>query len=508
MYVDGEKVDVSGIGTIGDVGSIDSIEPLLIGKNRRLNMKFNGTIDDVRIYDRALNQEEIQFIFNQTYRTYGYLDDDLEFSNTTTTNNTILSFSLPLTESKTYNFTVVGNSGNLTSKTVFFTMDLGVIITDVYDELTGDSICYDVVAVNSSFTYNASDVCGYNFINYNDLPHGTNVKFTFLNDSYIQRDYYVTLNPTGDLGVISLTPYLLAETTGSYITVFVYSGDEPSGSTNALVSARRFLNSSWRTIDQKLTDTQGKAYFYLYPWTTYQVLASKGIYSALVESYYPNPSYILYIKLNGSTTSTNITWVFDTVSIRFTPTSRYISGITTFDYFITASENDLEYYFMNITAIDGNTSRYLYYNSVDDSPNGGEFEVAVNVTNQTELGLDRLEVEIGFKRSGYDEWNTTRYYLPSDWPDSNLTDKNIPYFMDKFKDGSLGITSEFGKYFIALVVSLGAGIGVGRYTTIGGAFVFIGVLSFFALFGFFSWFYIVFLFLIAIGFYLWRRNSL
>jgi len=50
-------------------GDIDSIgTPVLVGKSGYEGGIFNGIIDEVRIYNRALSDEEIKILYNLTYR--------------------------------------------------------------------------------------------------------------------------------------------------------------------------------------------------------------------------------------------------------------------------------------------------------------------------------------------------------------------------------------------------------------------------------------------------------
>jgi len=61
LFVDGVS---QGILQISDtVGSIDNTNPLLIGSNDINSEFFNGSIDDIRIYNRALSSEEVRSLY-------------------------------------------------------------------------------------------------------------------------------------------------------------------------------------------------------------------------------------------------------------------------------------------------------------------------------------------------------------------------------------------------------------------------------------------------------------
>jgi hypothetical protein len=60
MYINGVQ-----IGSLNATGNIvSSTAPLTIGGNRVWGEFFNGAIDDVRIYNRALSASEIQSLMN------------------------------------------------------------------------------------------------------------------------------------------------------------------------------------------------------------------------------------------------------------------------------------------------------------------------------------------------------------------------------------------------------------------------------------------------------------
>ena len=413
----------------------------------------------------------------------------------------------------TTNFTVANYSSMTQLNTTFTVNRSGLLVQNVFDEQSLSALTYNISIFNSTYTNYSFGLSGSDkFFDYTTLPNGTNVQVLVQNQSggYVDRSYFVSLNPNIFL---TIRPYLLTNSAGNYITVFVYSDSEPAGSADALISARRYLSSSWVTVDQKLTDFQGKAYLFLYPFTTYQILASKGSESAFIPSYFPNPSINLNIKMNGTTEGVNVTIPCSSgISNLLLPIDRYINGTTTFDWFLYDANNDLEYYYIFINKIYNVSTINLFNNTITTQPNGGEILVNVNTTQACLSGCEYFEVLVGFKRGTYDECNVSRIYLPANFgPNSFNINYSITTALNDLKVGNFGITSDFFKSIIAVLISLGAGAMVGRYyNSFGGALVFITVMSLFAFVGFFGddsltrWGFISGLALIGVGFYAWR----
>ena len=69
LYVDGISVASSSIATV--TGSVDNANQIRIGTNSggTGSSFFNGMIDDVRVYDRALSPAEVQALYNSVAGT-------------------------------------------------------------------------------------------------------------------------------------------------------------------------------------------------------------------------------------------------------------------------------------------------------------------------------------------------------------------------------------------------------------------------------------------------------
>lgn len=364
-------------------------------------------------------------------------------------------------------------------------------IRNVYDEITLNAICYNVTMMNSTWTYYGSG-CGNQLIPFSQLPSGV-VMVTFSNTSYISRNYYMTISPT----VYSiLTGYLIPSGYGSYITALVYSNSQPNGIPGAIISALKYINNSYVTVAQIETDTQGKGYLYLYPWANYKIYTTYGSLIDIIDSYYPNPNYVLYIDLSESSAIPNMTWVFDTVSYSLIPTSSYVSGLTTFTYTIMAQNSDLSSFSLFLDGIYGNTSINIY-NSTSTSPSGG---IITHSANVSAMNYDFIIATVEFTRNGYDEYYFGRTYLIEQVGNGTYS---IYTALQNIKNGDYGLETDFAKYFLAFFVSfsIGAGVAVATKNGMYGVIMFLLILCFFALpvVGFISWGFVIALAFIAIG---------
>jgi hypothetical protein len=214
----------------------------------------------------------------------------------------------------------------------------------------------------------------------------------------------------------------------------------------------------------------------------------------VIDNYYPNPNYVLYIDMSEAVTYSNTTWIFDTVGYTLTPSSSYVSGDTTFTYTIADTNNSLSSYGLTLTGRTGNTSTLLY-NSSATNPSGGVISPTVNIT-----GYDYILATINFLKTGYTEYNFTKTYIPEE---NGTGGYSILSLLSDFNSGEYGMTTDFAKYFMAFFISfsLGAGIIVATRNGMYGVVMFILALCFFALpgIGFIPWGFVIGLAFMAVG---------
>ncbi|MHA1329652.1 MAG: DUF2341 domain-containing protein [Candidatus Hodarchaeales archaeon] len=130
FYVDG-LLHTHGTNKDGGLVGASSYN-LLIGAYSDAHYFFNGTIDEVRIYNRALSDEEIQKLYEMQlakYHVKAYLNDNLIYEDTSYQNNTEITLNLQpyITQSDSYYVKVWANdtdsqSPQTSEETVYFTV--------------------------------------------------------------------------------------------------------------------------------------------------------------------------------------------------------------------------------------------------------------------------------------------------------------------------------------------------------------------------------------------------
>ncbi len=69
IYVDGLTLNATDSGTIGNIGTLANSVALSIGETPGSGISFAGSLDEIRIYDRAFSPEEVNTLYNQTAAT-------------------------------------------------------------------------------------------------------------------------------------------------------------------------------------------------------------------------------------------------------------------------------------------------------------------------------------------------------------------------------------------------------------------------------------------------------
>lgn len=70
VYIDGVKVNGTGIGTLGNVGNISNFDNLIIGDNSGLTAPFNGKITDVKIFDSAFIPAQAKNLYLEQFKRF------------------------------------------------------------------------------------------------------------------------------------------------------------------------------------------------------------------------------------------------------------------------------------------------------------------------------------------------------------------------------------------------------------------------------------------------------
>ncbi len=347
----------------------------------------------------------------------------------------------------------------------------GIFINAVYDENTLTPLTFNLTIYNDTQSVTVNDITSYN----NNTITG-DMTIAISKIGYVARDYYADI-PANE--TYNLTGYLLQTGDGSYITYWAYSSTSPTGELDALVNVTRFVGSGWVSVEQSLSDFEGKGTLFLSPYAVYRVNASKsGVGYVYISSYSANPSVLLRLDMGGTGNATSISWLFTDVNYSLTPTNAFIrnssDNLTLFNYTIAVGDADLEYYGMNITLADGTN---IYSNNTTGA-SGGTVTVNFNMTGREG---QTINVRTWFKKADYDVWIWDRGYIVVE---------NHSYIPDLFgafvSGGSAGLSSIAGQ-LIALFLSI-ASAGMGKkITTAGSSILFLLALSVFTFIGFFNW---------------------
>ena len=396
-----------------------------------------------------------------------YNDTDQIGNTTATFNATALGvINFTCNASATQNYTAGTTSNSLTVSSLG-----GIFINSVLDENTQTPLTFNLTVYNETQSVTVNDITSYN----NNTITG-DMTIAISKIGYVARDYYADI-PSND--TYNLTGYLLQTIDGSYITYWAYSSTSTTGELDALINVTRFVGSGWVSVEQSLSDFEGKGTLFLSPYAVYRVNASKtGVGYVYISSYSANPSILLRLDMGGTGNATAISWLFTDVNYSLTPTNAYIrnssDNLTLFNYTIAVGDADLEYYGMNITLADGTN---IYSNNTTGAT-GGSITVNFNMTGREG---QTINVRTWFKKADYDVWIWDRGYIVV---------KQYSYIPDLFGDflvgGGLGLSALAGQ-IIALFVSIAsAGIGK-RITSAGSSILFLLALSVFTFIGFFDW---------------------
>ncbi len=221
---------------------------------------------------------------------------------------------------------------------------------------------------------------------------------TLIDHDYATRRYYITLNPYSSL---TLNAYLLKSTFGLYytITTLDYATGQPLQ--NVLITASKYLNGAYRTVEQIKTNPDGTGTVFLKPYDLYKLAFIKNGYVTAYYNYIPSTNNLLLtVKLNKSSIFiTNITTMLSGISYRVTPNSGVIElddNTTlynqTFKLSVYSDEGSLALYGLEVYC----NGTKLYGLNVTDSPGGGEISYTYNVAKCSNMSLAFYIQKSGF----------------------------------------------------------------------------------------------------------------
>lgn len=281
----------------------------------------------------------------------------------------------------------------------------------------------------------------------------------------------------------------MSSTEGSYIrfNIKTTGGSPISG---ALVTAERFIGGSYKTISSKLSDDAGVARIFLDPTVAYRITVSKSGYITTTSFIQPTAEdYTIYLSTGMEEVEGT---PFDTISYSITVEGTpihltdYLLWNTThnqtINFTISDWNNTLEYYGMALYNDSVSVSNLLF-NQSDTTSSGGTITASINTTY-----LNQVIVNAYFKGTGYDETTiikTLHVYKV------NITDYTLAGTF-ALLNANVSI-SGFAKAIISMIISSFTAMGIGMKHTIGGGIIGLGVLAAFAMFGWVSWWMLLFI---------------
>lgn len=288
--VDGGAVttfDISG------VGNITSAYDLIIGE-RETNVKFNGTIDEVQMYNRALSASEILEQYQLRFLDITIKDED--------TNATITGELATITTTNASNLVVLDTQTTTTGQALF------------YINVTGDLI----LSAHTNETY----------------------------ENQRRRTYYQADTP----GRLETIIYLLEDGRGLSQPIQVFD----STTYQTIQGAAVQTNLSGNIIDYGVTDSNGRLNSYLDVYKLYTISANKpGEYlPSEGETLTPtSDTYDIYLDATG-TPPPKISVTFNPAASFLNPNKTYIPMVTvnnyreadSMDFVMSGSPQYYEYY--------------------------------------------------------------------------------------------------------------------------------------------------------------------
>lgn len=350
-----------------------------------------------------------------------------------------------------------------------------------YDEascaLSCQRIYFGYTATNGTNTTTNYSVIG-TFLNetYNAFPQGS-VTFTFnnsVNGTYFPRSYILTISSSTSQ---ILNVYLLNNTVSTVAATYCTQNAGGVAISGASLTVQRLIGSSYVTVAQGTTGSDGCFTFYLDSLTTYQIIASATGYNTGTFTVQPKAgtSYITLtnnIAVKGFQTSYSDD--DDLVLTRLLPEDSSVN----FDWVLV----NFTVYSLNSTLT--NWGMYCLYNgtaiynvNVTTSPSGGTTTSNITLTNKTSplnfycYGL--------FDRTGYNTTFVNRtFYIGIVNQTYNAT--NLQNGLSNAGNGTFSQQTLVGA---SILLALVGTAGIAPYVPVGSGIIFMGFINAFGMIG-------------------------
>jgi hypothetical protein len=336
-----------------------------------------------------------------------------------------------------------------------FSNSTGLIVDAFSEDDCSQITGYSIIVSNEdgSDVYVLNNITGAIAINASLCPQGE-VSILVSKDGYRNRLYYLTIEP----GLFYyINTYLPLNTTSELYMITVVGDKNEYGNSppveHALVTIKTYMNCTgqYETITNLYTDASGQCDLYLRS-TLYKVTMEKTGYYTNSEDYIPNVelrtrTFRLSVQPAGEEP---IDYLFKNITYEIYPTGQIHYGSFTIWWNITSSDNQLEWYSLEVTKYNSTTGLWdqIFYQN-DTNPGGGSINYTVaNVTG-------RYAAEFWFKKIGFD-------------PYKMIEIGSIQYSIEQIKEALISIPDY--AYFIAVLVIMAlimgfampyAGVGTG-----------------------------------------------
>lgn len=284
------------------------------------------------------------------------------------------------------NITVSGN----TNYTFTLYLSNSVSIT-IRDEITNNLITDNVTVrwSDNSTTWENITSTGSLFVS--NISSG-NYTLLFYSTNFSTRTYSITVGPSSHQ---FLTAYMISST---YSTIFTIKDIDTGTILDGVsITMYKLINSTWTTVESKVSDISGKAQFYYDPIANYRFYLSYTGYQDYV--FYLNPilfsTYDVYMTKESVL---NYSVDFDDISFIYSPTTFNNNANISMNFLISSPSGMLTNYGISVTYPGGNDSA-SGVNAI-----GEQLTVDVNVTNATSFDYVVLQFNYTTSLAG------TRYY--------------------------------------------------------------------------------------------------
>lgn len=273
-------------------------------------------------------------------------------------------------------------------------------ITCFNESSTSQQIYYDLIISNSSSSETFSDMWNWTSNNYcNGSTPVNDVTVSISNESFYSPRYYYEDTDSDT----NLTAYLLPLSDLWEQDVTILVNNEVGGVvSNALVTVSKTVGGSYAIVAQDKSDGAGQTYFNLDKQTSYLLVANKSGYIQSSLAFQPSKDTYTITLIGTSTNTTLFNDSLSGISWNVTPAGYMVTGIKNFNFSIYCSNDDLEFWGMNVTY-----NGSLQYTTNQTDSGGGSANYTMNTSNVLGNGIN---VSIFFKRVGGPYFDPTYQY--------------------------------------------------------------------------------------------------